>query len=255
MYAIVTAGGVIEPNQPFYKLAHGGLKSMISINNRPMVQWVLDALGNSTVVDGVVVVGLPPETDLECRLPLALIPDAGGMFANIRLGAAEVQRLDPQATHAIVTTADIPALRGEIVDWLACQCEPFDHDVYLTLVERQAMEAQYPGVKLSYTRLKELEVCSGHLHCFRLQAALDETPLWKRLVDSRKSSLRQASLLGYDAMFFLMLRQLSLKDAEAAVCKRLGILGKAVLCPYPETGMDVDKPAQLEVMRQFFANH
>jgi hypothetical protein len=50
-------------------------------------------------------------------------------------------------------------------------------------------------------------------------------------------------------MLFLLLRQLSLKDAEAAVCKRLGVKGKAVLCPYPEVGMDVDKPAQLEIVR------
>lgn len=255
MFAIITAGGVIEPNQPFYKLAHGGLKSMISIANKPMVQWVLDALGNSTVVDHVVVVGLPQETDLECRLPMTLLPDSGGMFANIRAGAAEVQRLDPHSSHAILATADIPALRGEIVDWLVCQCGSFDQDVYFTLIEREVMEAQYPGVKLSYTHLKELQVCPGHLHCFRLQAALDETPLWKRLTDSRKSSLRSASLLGYDAMLFLMLRQLSLKDAEAAVCKRLGVLGKAVLCPYPEAGLDVDKPAQLEIMRQYFTGH
>lgn len=253
MYAIVTAGGVIEPNQPLYKLAHGGLKSMISIANKPMVQWVLDALGNAATVKHVVVVGLPRMSDLECRVPLTLLPDQGGMFANIRAGAAEVKQLDPEASHAILSTADIPAIRGEIIDWLAQQCDSFDQDVYFTLVERTVMEAKFPGVKLPFMHLKELEVCPGHLHCFRLQAALDDTPLWKGLVDSRKSSLRQASLLGYDAMLFLMLRRLSLKDAEAAVCKRLGVLGKAVLCPYPEAGLDVDKPAQYEIMRQLFA--
>lgn len=252
MYAIVTAGGEIEPDQPLYKLVKGGLKSMISIGGKPMIQWVLDALGKSTGIEGVVVAGLPVETDLQCALPLTLLPDHGGMFANIRAGAGEVQRLDPRASHALFCTADLPALRGEIVDWLLCQCEPFDQDVYFTLVERSAMEAMYPGGSFTYTHLKELQVLGGYLHCFRLQAALDETPLWKRLIDSRKSTLPRASLLGYDAMFFLMLRRFSLADAEATVCKRLGVRGKAVLCPYPQAAMDVDKPWQLEILRERF---
>jgi hypothetical protein len=31
---------------------------------------------------------------------------------------------------------------------------------------------------------------------------------------------------------------------------RLNITGKAVVCPYAEVGMDVDKPHQLEIMRE-----
>jgi hypothetical protein len=33
------------------------------------------------------------------------------------------------------------------------------------------------------------------------------------------------------------------------VSKRLGLRGRAVVCPYAEIGMDVDKPFQLEIMR------
>ena len=249
MYAIVTAGGEVEPNQPLYKLVRGGLKAMIPLGGRPMVQWVLDALGGSSSIDHVIVAGLPQETDLECRLPLTLLPDHGGMFANIRAASAEIKRQKPAEEHAVVSTADIPALRGEIVDWLVCNSQPFDQDVYITLVERSAMEASFPQANLAYTHLKEMQVCGGQLHCFRLQAALEETPLWNRLIDMRKATLRQASLLGYDVMFFLMLRRLSLKDAEAAVCKRLGVRGKALLCPYPEVALDIDRPAQLEIVR------
>lgn len=253
MYAIVTAGGQVEPKQPLYKITQGALKSMIPIAGKPMIQWILDALGKSMVIEHVVVVGLSPETDLVCAHPLTLLPDNGSMLGNIRAGAIEVMRLDPNATHAILATGDIPALRGEIVDWLSCQIGEQDLDIFYTLIERKVMEKEFPEVKFHYTHLKDIEVCSGQLHCFRLQAALEETPLWKRLIDSRANSLRQASVLGYDAMLFLLIRQLSLKDAEATICKRLGVKGKAVLCPYPEIGMDVDKPSQLEIMRAYLA--
>lgn len=251
MYAIVTAGGSVEPNQPLYEVTRGALKSMIEIAGKPMVQWVLDALSQSSEIEHVIVVGLPPETDLICAHPLMLLPDGGSMFENIRAGAREVLCLDPRATHAVLAASDIPTLRGEIVDWLICQCGAFDQDIYYTLVDRAVMEAQFPTVKFSYTHLKDMQVCGGQLHCFRLAAALEESPLWQQLIDARRSSLRQASILGYDAMLFLLLRQLSLKDAEKTVCKRLGIRGKGVLCPYPEVAMDVDKPAHLEVVREY----
>jgi hypothetical protein len=80
--------------------------------------------------------------------------------------------------------------------------------------------------------------------------AVEESPLWKNLIDARKSPLRQASLLGYDTLFYLVLRQLSIQGAEEKVSQRLGIQGRAVLCPFAEIGMDVDKPFQLEIVRE-----
>jgi molybdopterin-guanine dinucleotide biosynthesis protein A len=253
MHAIVTAGGEIQPNQPLYEAARGGLKSMIDIAGKPMVQWVLDAMSQSGNIDRVVVVGLPTETDLDCAHPLTLLPDSGDMISNIRAGARELLRQDPTATYAILSTGDIPALRGEIVDWLTCQVKSFDQDIYYTIIERSSMLEMYPEAKFNYLFLKDLQVCGGELHCFRLQAALEEGPLWQRLIDARKSPIRQASILGYDAMLFLMLRQLSLKDAEAMVSKKLNVKGHAVLSPYPELGLDVDKPAQLELMREYLS--
>jgi len=256
MNVIVTAGGEIQPKQPLYEVSHGGLKAMIDVVGKPMVQWVLDALGKSANVERVVVVGLPPEAALDCAHPLILLPDEGDMLSNVRAGAREVMRLDPQATHAILASGDIPALRGEIVDWLICQSQDQDQDIYYTVIERATMEQQFPGARKTYVRLKDVELCGGDLHCFRLEATVEEGPLWKRLIATRKSPFRQASLLGYDALFFLMLRQLSLQDAEATVCKRLNVRGRAVLSPYAEIGMDVDKPAQLEIVCDHLArNH
>ena len=255
MNAIVTAGGATEPKQPLYEITRGGLKAMIEIAGKPMVQWVLDALSQCKDIERVVVVGLSPETDLGCAHPLIVLPDFGGMLNNIQAGAREIQRLDPHATHAILASGDLPTLRGEIVDWLICQVKDPDQDIYYTVIERSTMERDFPGSKRTYVHLKDTQVCGGDLHCFRLSAATEENPVWKRLIESRKRPLRQASILGYDTLFFLMLRQLSLQDAEATVCKRLGIKGRAVLSPYPEIGMDVDKPFQLELVREAFARN
>jgi molybdopterin-guanine dinucleotide biosynthesis protein A len=250
MHAIVTAGGLTQPNRPLYEAARGGPKSLIDIAGRPMVQWVLDALGATGAVERVFVVGLPSETNLVCAHPLVLLPDHGDMLANIFAAAREILRADPGASHAILASGDIPALRGEMVEWLVQQVSDLDQDIYYSVVERSTMETHFPASRRTYIALKDVAVCGGDLHCLRLRAANDENPLVKKLIGARKSPLRQAGMIGFDTLLNLVLRRLTLREIETAVCQRLGLRGRAIISPYAETGMDVDKTFQLEMMRE-----
>ena len=73
--------------------------------------------------------------------------------------------------------------------------------------------------------------------------------MWEKITNSRKSPLKQAALIGFDTAFLLLTGRLTLKKAETRIMTRLNITGKAIVCPYAEVGMDVDKPHQLEIMR------
>ena len=222
---------------------------MLDIGGKPMIQWVLDALGAAEMVDHVVVVGLPPFTDLTCKYPLTVLTDQGGLMENIHHGAAEVLRQNAGQTHALVVSVDIPAITGEMVDCFASQVADGEADFYLNVIERTVLEDRFPNSQRSFTHLKGMQVCAGDLYAFRLALAVDDRPIWRRLAGAQHSSLKQASLLGYDTLFFIFLRQLTLQEAARVVSKRLGIEARAVLCPFAEIGMDVDKPAQLDILR------
>ncbi len=253
MNVIVTAGGSTEPGMPLYEAAQGQPKALIDIGGQPMVQWVLDAFSASNAVERVCVIGLPVDTRLGCAHPLVLLPDQGGMLANIIRAAQEIMRIDPQATHAILASGDIPALRCEMVDWMIQQVAHLDQDFYYSVVERGTMERQFPASRRTYLRLKDVEVCGGDLHCLRLSAASDENPLIKKLIAARKSPLRQASMIGFNTLANLVLRRLSLRGLEAVACQRLGLRGQALISPYSELGMDVDKQFQLEIIQEYIA--
>jgi len=253
MNVVVTAGGVLQPKDPLYPVNQGGYKAMIEIAGKPMVQWVLDALNASEQIENIVVVGLPPATLLESSKPLYLIEDQGDMLSNIQAGARHLDLIAPDETHALLASADVPALTAEMVDWLISEIHELDQDIYYVVIDRATMESVFPQSKRTYLRLKEVELCGGDLHCFRVKFAAAESPLWKRLIDARKSPLRQASILGYDTLFILLLRQMGLKEAESVVSKRLGLKGRAVLSPFAELGMDVDKPFQLEILREYLS--
>jgi hypothetical protein len=113
------------------------------------------------------------------------------------------------------------------------------------------MEKRYPGCKRTWTHLKGMEVCGGDMNMGRLSLLLtEETDIWHKITDARKSPLKQAALVGFDTAFLLLTGQLTLEKAETNIMTRLNITGKAIVCPYAEVGMDVDKLFQLEIMRE-----
>lgn len=249
MDAIVTAGGVPQPGEPLYEYTQGISKAMLDVAGKPMIQWVLDALCEAETIDQVVVMGLTQDSGLECPKAVSYIPSQGDMVANIRSGTLEVMRLNPQARHVLVVSSDIPAISTEMVDWVVKKAMMTDEDAYYNVITRQVMEARFPTSKRSYIRLKDVEVCGGDMNVIATRLVTTNNEIWLKLVDARKNALKQAALLGYDTLLLLLLHAVTLEGAVKRATRRLHITGQAILCPYAEVGMDVDKPHQLEMMR------
>ncbi len=248
--AIITAGGIPLPEDPLYEYANGDSKALLDIGGKPMVQWVLDALGEARQVKNIVLVGLSAKSGLACAKPLYYIGNQGRMLDNIRAGAAKVHELDPKAEHTLIVSSDIPAIKSEMVDWVIETSMQTNDDIYYNVIQREVMEARFPGSKRTYTHLKDMDVCGGDLNVGRISAILDEEGLWTQIIANRKSPLKQAAIIGFGTFFGLLTRQISLEDAVERVTHRLEITGRALICPYAEIGMDVDKPVQLELMRK-----
>lgn len=250
MDAIVMSGGTPKPGEYLYDETQGNPKAMLDIAGKPMLQWVLDAMSDAKQIEHVVVTGLTPENcDVHCKKPITFIANQADMLENIRAGAVKVLELNPKAHHILVASSDIPAITGEMVDWEVTTTMETDHDAYYHVITRQVMEARYPGSRRSYVNLRGMEVCGGDMNVVRAQTVTGNDALWKKIMEARKSALKQASLLGYDTLFLLLFRLLNLEKAVQLASKRLKIKGRGIVCPYAEIGMDVDKPHQLAIMR------
>jgi hypothetical protein len=112
------------------------------------------------------------------------------------------------------------------------------------------MEQRFPNSNRSYTRLKDVEVCGGDLNMIRARTVKTNDELWNRILAARKNVFKQAALLGYGNLFLLLSRQVTIEGAVKRVTKRMDITGTAVVSPYAELGMDIDKPHQLEILRE-----
>lgn len=249
MDAIVTAGGIPLPEDPLYPYSNGDSKALIDVAGKPMIQWVLDALGASEKVDNVVIVGLSPKSGVTCKKPVYFLSNQGRMLANIVAGVHKVLELNPKAEYVLIVSSDIPGLQAEMVDWLIETAMQTQDDLYYGVIPRAVMEARYPGSRRTYTRLKDMEVCGADINIAHVRMATEHLDLWERLIGNRKSPLKQAATIGLDTLFLLLTRQLSLDEAVERVSQRIGIKGRAIVWDRAEPGMDVDKPFQLELMR------
>jgi hypothetical protein len=214
-----------------------------------MIQWVLDALGGSKKVDNVIIVGLSAKSPLTCKKPLYYVSNQGRMLANIVAGVNKALELNKRSKYVLVVSSDIPALKSEMVDWLVNTCMETKDDLYYGVCPRDVMEARFPDSKRNYTHLKDMDVCGADMNITHIRMATEHLDMWESLIGTRKSPLRQASLIGFGTLFALFTRRLTLEDAVRRVCERIGVKGRAIVWPYAEPCMDVDKPVQLELLR------
>ena len=251
MDAILTAGGIPLPEEPLYPATLGQSKAMLEVAGKPMLQWVLDALTDASTIDNVIIVGLTEKVGLKCGKKMYFVSNQGKMVENLQAGGRKVKEVNPKAKHVLIVSSDIPGITGEMVDWVVNTDMQTDLDVYYHLIQREVMEKRYPGCKRTWTHLKGMEVCGGDMNVGRLSLLLrKDIDIWHKITDARKSPMKQAALVGFDTAFLLLTGRLTLEKAETNIMKRLNLTGKAILCPYAEVGMDVDKLFQLEIMRE-----
>jgi GTP:adenosylcobinamide-phosphate guanylyltransferase len=250
MDAIVTAGGIPLPEDPLYTATQGNPKALVDVAGRPMVQWVLDALSLAKSIDNVVIVGLTEKSGLKCGKPTYYVSNQGRMLENLIAGARKAHEINKKAEFVLIVSSDIPAITGEMVDWVVQSSMDSKLDVYYNVIQRDVMEKRFPGSRRTFTHLKDMDICGGDMNVGRLKFINnDDTKIWEKITNARKSPLKQAALVGFDTALLLLTRKLTLKKAETNIMSRLHITGRAIVCPYAEVGMDVDKPHQLDLMR------
>jgi len=254
MDALVMAGGIPQPDEPLYPYTRGKPKAMVDILGKPMVQWVLDALSGAHKVENIVLIGLTEESGLTCAKPLTFLPNRISMIENILGGIKKITEINPTASRLLLVSSDIPGITSAMVDWEIETTSDTDVDLCYSVVKREVMEIRYPSSRRTFTKLKGMEICGGDMNVLRTTVASMNTDIWEKLIASRKNPVRQAAIMGFDTLLLILLRVITLDEAVKKVTARLQMTGKAIVCPYAEIGMDVDKPNQLELVRADLAN-
>jgi len=253
MDAVVLAGGLLNEEDPLFSHIPESLpkyKAFLKVGEKSALQWVLDVLDSSKAVENIILVGQPVENGFSSTKPIYFLEDSGSLIENIISGVNFSSKVNPGTAYSLIATGDVPLIKPEMVDWVVANAEKLKVDIAYHVITEEVMEGRFPGSNRTFAPLKGARVCGGDLHVVSHKVVKENTDLWKRLTEARKSVFKQAAIFGPRLLFGLLLRQFDLEQLADYLGKRLGLRAKAVVCPYAEVAMDVDKPHQLELVRQ-----
>lgn len=253
MDVVILAGGGLDQEDPLFPFIPEGVpksKAFITLQGKPILQWVLEALESSRNIENMILVGQSEKNGFTSAKPMVHLPDTGSMIDNIISGVTYSSQLNPASTHTLIASGDIPMVEPHMVDWVIQNAEKKPVDIAYQVITDEVMEGRFPGSNRTFAPLKDVRVCGGDLSVISHAVVTQNTALWKQLTDARKSVFKQAAIFGPRLLIGILLRQLELEQVASYLGKRLGLQAKAVVCPYAEVAMDIDKPHQLELVRQ-----
>lgn len=249
--AIVLAGG---QKSGLFEDPHKSVsEALIPIGRRFMIEYVVEALGNSANINGIIVAG--PISEIEGifsgREDIKLVP-SGDTVIRTLLNALE-QIPEHYQGRVLVVTADIPLLTTEAVDNFLNACRDKEGELFYPLISKEANEEKYPGVQRTYVNLKEGVFTGGNLVLVNPWAVKKCAAVAEDLVRLRKSPISLAFYVGWGLLLRYILGILSLREAEEKVSRLLGIKGTGIISAFPEIGIDVDKQSDLELVTRKLA--
>lgn len=240
--ALVLAGS--RNDGPLKQCSSVPYEAMITIGRKTMVEYVIDALRNSKRVGRIVVVGPSDVPGFCSREDVTVIKAQGKLMENVSRG---VECL-PGAKRVLLATCDIPLITTQAIEDFLDRCGNRSAQFYYPVIPREVVEKSFFQTRRTYVTFKEGDFTGGNLFLIDPGAVNRCMEIGQQLVDARKSPFRISKLMGVPFLLRFMLRMVSLKEAEEKASDVLGINGVVVVTTFPEVGVDVDKPCDLELV-------
>ncbi len=251
--AVVLAGA---PNEGKLKdVSPEKWEALIDLNGKPLILHSLEPILAAKSIDRVVVVG-PVE---ELRPVLAgtrvdIIPPTGDMFDNVLAGCRHLAATgNGRCGLALVSTADLPLITAEIVDGLVKICLDRGGEAFYPVASRETMETSFPGTKRTYGTLREGTFTGGNLFLVNGEVLERIAGKAKALIAGRKNALKMAAALGFGFVIRLLLGRLTISGLEEWVGRKFGFEARAIIAPWAEISIDIDKPADIELVKDYLA--
>ena len=176
------------------------------------------------------------------RLGLEVLPPAAGPSASV---AAALTVL---GTPMLVTTADHALLDGAWVARFLADV-PDDADVATLLARRDVVEAVAPATRRTWLRFADGDWSGCNLFWLATPEAALAIGLWSQVEADRKRPWRIVWRLGPLLLLRYLFGRLTLAAAVRQLGRRAGVATAVVPSPFGLAAIDVDKPADLDLVR------
>ena len=218
-------------------------KALIEVGGCAMGARVVETLGRHASIDRVRVFG-----NLNALTTLGGVvvePSAPTIAATVRPLVENLRE------PVLITTADHPLLDAEIIDAFVAGAE--GHDIAVGVVERKVFEAHYPRNRRTWLRFRGGAYSGANLFWIGSARAMPVLDVWQGVEQQRKRGRALIAAFGLVLLLGTGLRLLTLQGALMRIGKRFGVSVAAVELPQPEACIDVDAPADRDLVETILA--
>jgi GTP:adenosylcobinamide-phosphate guanylyltransferase len=241
-HALVLAGsrGGGDPAAVYAGVTH---KALIRLEGETLLARVTGALLKAGAARVAVISSHPDVRAEVARLGAEALDEAAGPSLSVEDAARRL------GTPLLVTTADHALLDPAWVTRFLADV-PDDTDVAALVASRAVVEAAAPGTARTWLKLADGHWSGCNLFWLANDRALGVVALWRRVEAERKRPWRMAQILGPGVLVRYAAGRLTLKDAARRLGDLAGVRAAIVETPYGLAAVDVDKPADLDLVRQ-----
>lgn len=250
MINAVVLGGSLN-NGPLKDCSPVDYEALIPVGSKVMVEYVVEALLSARHIDRVLVVGPVEElAPLLSGARVTLTSAAGGVTDNVEAGLNQL----PGEKRVLIVTSDIPMLTSRSVDNFIELCGDMSGDIYYPIIPKEFVEKHFASTRRTYVKLKEGVFTGGNVFLFNPAVIKQCVQNGQRIFEQRKSPVGLCRLIGLSFVLKYLLHVLAVKDVQKKASELLGVKGEVVISQYPEIGVDVDKPGDLELARRILGS-
>lgn len=242
MKALILAGSRGGPDAvaDYAGVSH---KALIVLQGRTLLQRVIDAVREAGATEVAVSCSDPEVAMAADAAGTDPLPPTPSPSQSVREAADEL------GTPLLVTTADHALLDAEWIRQFLADIPP-GTDVAALMAERAAVERDAPGTRRTYLRLADGHWSGCNLFYLASPKSLAVLDLWKRVEAERKRPWRMARLLGWGMLLRYATGRLTLAEAGRRLGELAGVKAAVVSSPFGLAAVDVDKPADLDLVRR-----
>ncbi len=147
----------------------------------------------------------------------------------------------------LVTTADHPLLTAAMIEVFLDLAAQQPADLVAALVAEDTIRTVLPATRRTFLRFRDGAFSGANLFLLAAPGTAAVLAFWRRVERERKRPWRIARALGPGLLLAYLLRRLTLERAMERASDRIGGRARAVVLPFAEAAVDVDRPADLEL--------
>ena len=247
--AVVLAGS--RPGRDNFAEQYGtDLKALIPVGGVPMVRRPVEALLASERIGDVLVLSQHPERIAQVLPadPRLKFVTSAGTIADSLLALCD----DPSVQWPLlVTTADHALLDPEMIrDFCSRTARG---DIVIGVVERRSLRRKLKNPQRTWVKFKGGAYSGANLFAFRAPKVAAALELWREVEQDRKKALKLLWKVGPMIFLRAILRRATLEQTLGRMGRRIGVSLKAAEPANPLAAVDVDKPADLELVERILA--